>query len=79
MAPRSTAARSVFRQNGLEVELEVDELAFQGASPFLFGAVMEQFMTRYVSINAFTETVLRSSRRGEIMRWVPRCGNRPIV
>lgn len=64
---------------GLEVELEVDELAFQGASPFLFGAVMEQFMTRYVSINAFTETVLRSSRRGEIMRWVPRCGNRPIV
>jgi type VI secretion system protein ImpG len=64
---------------GLEVELEVDELAFQGASPFLFGAVMERFLTRYVSINSFTETVLRSSSRGEIMRWVPRCGNRPIV
>jgi type VI secretion system protein ImpG len=64
---------------GLEVELEVDELAFQGASPFLFGAVMEQFLTRYVSINSFTETVLRSTSRGEIMRWVPRCGNRPIV
>ena len=64
---------------GLEVELEVDEMAFQGASPFLFGAVMEQFLARYVSINAFTETVLRSSSRGEIMRWVPRCGNRPIV
>ncbi len=64
---------------GLEVELEVDELAFQGASPFLFGAVMERFLTRYVSINSFTETVLRSDSRGEIMRWVPRCGNRPIV
>lgn len=64
---------------GLEVELEVDELAFQGASPFLFGAVMEQFLTRYVSINSFTETVLRSSGRGEIMRWLPRCGTRPIV
>lgn len=64
---------------GLEVELEVDEMAFQGASPFLFGAVMEQFLSRYVSINSFTETVLRSSSRGEIMRWVPRCGNRPIV
>ncbi len=64
---------------GLEVELEVDELAFQGASPFLFGAVMERFLTRYVSINSFTETVLRSDSRGEIMRWVPRCGNRAIV
>ena len=40
---------------------------------------MERFLTRYVSINSFTETVLRSDSRGEIMRWVPRCGNRPIV
>ena len=64
---------------GLEVTLEVDELAFQGASAFLFGAVMERFLARYVSINSFTETVLRSVSRGEIMRWVPRCGRRAIV
>ena len=64
---------------GLEIELEVDEMAFQGASPFLFGAVMERFFSRYVSVNSFTETVLRSGGRGEIMRWVPRCGNRQIV
>lgn len=64
---------------GLEIALEVDELAFQGASAFLFGAVMEQFLARHVAINAFTETVLRSASRGEIMRWVPRCGRRPIV
>lgn len=64
---------------GLEIELEVDELAFQGASAFLFGAVMEQFFARYVSINSFTETVLRSTARGEIMRWAPHCGRRPIL
>ena len=64
---------------GLEVELEIDEMAFQGGSAFLFGAVMERFLGRYVSINSFVETVLRASGRGEIMRWVPRCGNRPIV
>ncbi len=64
---------------GLEVTLEVDELAFQGGSAFLFGCVMEQFLARHVSINAFTETVLRSTARGEIMRWVPRCGERPIL
>ena len=64
---------------GLQIELEIDDLSFQGASPFLFGAVMEQFLARYVSINSFTETVLRSNSRGELMRWKPRCGTRPIV
>ncbi len=64
---------------GLEVTLEVDELAFQGGSAFLFAGVMEQFFARHVSINAFAETVLVSSERGEIMRWRARCGNRPIV
>jgi len=64
---------------GLHIELELDDLHFQGNSPFLFGAVMEQFFARHVSINSFTETVLRSPGRGEIMRWVPRCGERPIL
>ncbi|MES2355113.1 MAG: type VI secretion system baseplate subunit TssF [Pseudomonadota bacterium] len=64
---------------GLEIVMEVDEIPFQGGSAFLFGAVMEQFFARYVSINSFTETVLRSTGRGEIMRWVPRCGERPIL
>jgi type VI secretion system protein ImpG len=64
---------------GLRINLDVDELAFEGASAFLFGSVMEQFFSRYVSINSFTETVLSSRSRGEIMRWVPRCGERQIV
>lgn len=64
---------------GLQIELEVDELAFQGVSAFLLGAVLAQFLARYASINCFTETVLRSATRGEIMRWVPRCGERPIL
>jgi type VI secretion system protein ImpG len=64
---------------GIEIELEVDDLAFQGGSAFLFGSVMEQFFSRHVSINSFTETVLRSLARGEVMRWVPRCGERPIL
>jgi type VI secretion system protein ImpG len=64
---------------GLQISLEVDELAFQGGSAFLLGAVMERFFSRHASINSFTETVLRSGARGEIMRWVPRCGERPII
>lgn len=64
---------------GLRLELDVDELAFQGAGAFLFGCVLEQFFARYVSINSFTETVLRSPSRGEIQRWVPRWGDRLIL
>ncbi|WP_028105133.1 type VI secretion system baseplate subunit TssF [Pseudoduganella violaceinigra] len=64
---------------GLRIELEVDEMGFQGGSAFLFGSVMEEFFARYVSINSFTETVLRSTGRGEIMRWEPRCGTGLII
>jgi type VI secretion system protein ImpG len=64
---------------GIEIDLEVDELAFQGGSAFLFGSMMERFFARHVSMNSFTETVLRSQGRGHIMRWVPRCGERPIL
>ena len=64
---------------GIRIELEVDEMGFQGGSAFLFGCVMEQYFARHVSINSFTETVLRSTTRGEIMHWMPRCGDRAII
>jgi type VI secretion system protein ImpG len=59
---------------GLEVTLTCDESAFEGVGAFLFGLVLSSFFDRYVSINSFTETVLKSSERGEIMRWRPRLG-----
>ena len=76
---RLPAAGPITFGRGVEVELEVDEFAFRGASPFLFGSVMDHFLARHVSINSFTETVLRSQERGEVMRWRPRCGSRPIL
>lgn len=64
---------------GLEITLEFDENAFRGTGVFLLGAVFERFLARYVSINSFTETVIRTSERGEIMRWKARPGRRPIL
>ena len=64
---------------GLEITLKVDDLAFQGANAFLFGTVLSRYFSRYVSINSFTETVLRSDPRGEINRWVPQWGLRPTL
>ena len=64
---------------GLEIVIEVDELAYEGASVFLFGAVLQQFLARQSSINSFVEVVLRSMSRGEIHRWGPAWGKRPII
>jgi type VI secretion system protein ImpG len=64
---------------GLEIAVLVEELAFEGGSAYLLGAVLDQYFARHVSINSFTETVLRSESRGEINRWVPQWGARPTL
>ena len=86
---RSTDVRRVVRRligpgplafgRGLEITVLVEELAFEGGSAFLLGAVLDQYFSRHVSINSFTETVLRSETRGEINRWVPHWGARPTL
>ena len=64
---------------GLEIDVTLDESAFRGAGAFLLGAVLERFLARYVSINSFTETVVRTLDRGVIARWPARTGQRPIL
>src|SRR6185295_11763512 len=64
---------------GLEITVHVDELAFEGASAFLLGSVLDRYFARHVSINSFTETVLRSDNRGEINRWGQQWGARPTL
>jgi type VI secretion system protein ImpG len=75
---RAAAPRLAFGR-GLEITVDVDELAFEGGSAYLLGSVLAQFFSGYVSINSFTETVLRSPGRGEIHRWVPQWGARPTL
>ena len=64
---------------GLEIIVDVDEMAFEGGSAFLLGAVLERHFARYVSINSVVELVLRSQSRGEINRWTPNWGTRPTL
>src|ERR1700730_3602573 len=64
---------------GLEIKVTVDEGAFEGSGIFVLGAVLAQFFARYVSLNSFTETVLISQRRGEVMRWPSLIGKRQIA
>ena len=58
---------------------EFDESAFEGTGVFILGAVLEQFFARYVSLNSFTETVIRTQQRGELMRWKPQLGKRQLI
>jgi len=64
---------------GLEITMLFDEHAFRGTGVFLLGAVFERFLARYVSINSFTETVIRTTERGEVMRWKAIPGLRPTL
>ena len=86
---RSVKAKQIVRRvpapgpiafaRGLEIGVLFDESAFEGTGVFLLGAVLEQFFARYVSLNSFTETVIRTSQRGEIMRWSTQPGNRHLI
>lgn len=64
---------------GVEVKVEIEDHAFEGASAFLLGCVLERFVARHVSINGFTQTRLHSPARGDILNGRPRCGTRPIL
>lgn len=86
---RSVTAESIVRRlplpgpitygRGLQVSVTLDEAAFEGAGVFVLGAVLEQFFAKYVSLNSFTETLIKSTTRGVIMRWPARVGRCEIL
>lgn len=64
---------------GLQVTVTLDDAAFEGTGAFVLGAVLSHFFAQYVSINSFTETVVRTIARGEIMRWPAQGGQCAIL
>ena len=64
---------------GLEIQLSVDELNFEGGSAMLLGAVLHRYFSRHVSMNSFVQTSLVSMSRGELKRWQPLPGARALL
>jgi type VI secretion system protein ImpG len=64
---------------GLEITVWCDETFFEGQGVFVLGAVLERFFARYVSLNSFTETVIATEQRKEIIRWPAQIGRRQIL
>src|SRR5204862_3839268 len=61
---------------GTEIKVTIDDKAFEGSGVFLLGAVLDRFFAEYSALNHFTETVICTTERGEIMRWPARMGAR---
>jgi type VI secretion system protein ImpG len=65
---------------GTELTVEFDETKYAETSPYLFAEVLERFFAQYASLNSFTQTVARfKDRPGELKRWPPRAGDRPLL
>ena len=62
---------------GVEVELSMNDRAFDGGSPFMLAAVLEYFLAAHVSINSFVVTSLELVDRAERLKWPTRFGRRP--
>lgn len=65
---------------GIQVTVTLDEQKFVGAGLFLFASVLDCFLGQYVSVNSFSQLVVRTVQRKEILKkWPPRSGNRILV
>lgn len=65
---------------GTEVTLTFDETLYVGTGAFLLGAVLNQFLALYTSINSFTQLVIKSEQReGEWKRWAPLAGYQELL
>lgn len=86
---KSVSSRKIIRRilhegpvafvRGLEISLSFDEREFSGTGIFILGMVLQEFFAKHVSLNSFTETVLLSEQRGEVMRWPAQTGQQPII
>ena len=60
---------------GTRVELDLDLQQFVGGGAYLFAAVLEQFLARYVSLNSFSQLIATVNQGKEVLHeWPPRAG-----
>ncbi len=65
---------------GTLVEMELDEENFVGSGVFLFGSVLDRFLGMYTSMNSFSQLVLRTRQRKELLRrWPARSGTKVLL
>jgi type VI secretion system protein ImpG len=64
----------------LRIDLQLDEDQFVGGGAYLFASILERFLGLSASLNSFTQLVVTSLQRKEVMyEWPPRAGRRILV
>jgi type VI secretion system protein ImpG len=60
--------------------MEFDEELYAGSGIYLFASVLEYFLGLYTSLNSFSQLVVRSKQRKEVLReWRPRAGQKILL
>jgi type VI secretion system protein ImpG len=60
---------------GTQVHMEFDEEDFAGSGVYLFAAVIDHFLGLYASLNSFSQLVVKTRQRREVLKqWPPRAG-----
>ncbi len=65
--------------SGVAFHLMLDEKFFPEHNVFLFGAVLQEFLTKTCSVNSFVRLVLSTKQRGEVCRWKAKLGIKPSI
>jgi type VI secretion system protein ImpG len=65
---------------GVQVTITFDEDKYVGTGIFLFACVLERFLSQYVSVNSFSQFVMKTLQREEpVKTWPPRSGNQILL
>ena len=64
---------------GINITVTLDEAQLGGVHPFLFGAVLNHYFRRLVSINSFVQLRIDTLQQGHIATWPSEIGERMII
>ncbi len=65
---------------GVEITMTLDEDKFVGSGLYLFASVLERFFAQYVSVNSFSQMILKTvQKQEELKKWPPRSGNQILL
>jgi type VI secretion system protein ImpG len=64
---------------GTRIEVGFRDEAFVEGGAYLFGSVLDRFLSLYGSINSFTQLRLTSPRKGIVGNWPPRSGTQTVI
>ncbi|MFW5837810.1 MAG: type VI secretion system baseplate subunit TssF, partial [Desulfovibrionaceae bacterium] len=65
---------------GQEIQVTLDRTSFAGSGDmYLFGAIMDYFLSGYAEVNCFTRLSIVDSLNKEYYQWPARIGDRPLM